>query len=189
MDDWEVSNPRESPFTQAELAQSENKRRTQDLRESRYRTWSRRIAQGKDHANGTFETLGAMDRTVTDFLENKGIRSMTNQIAITDRRILHMFRDSKKAGKRAVPQRYLRNLPALIENPLAVLWDKESKEPSLLYLFKIEGEQRLGKLVVKIKKDEKRSRHRRHNFLTTAGLVDRGNLSGGNRYETVRGVF
>jgi hypothetical protein len=187
MDSWEVMHPGAKPFSSDELGKSEAKRRVNQIRASGFDTWAKNLAAGKLKASGNWEAAGEMSPSVLSFLKHRGVIPATTEIAVTDRKVLHMQRDAKKRRGAALSPGTVRALPEHLGQPQAVLFDRAAKSPALLYVFKIRGETRLGKFVVKLAEPDKRARHRHHNWVATGGLVDRHAITDANVYELIEG--
>lgn len=186
MASWEVRHPGANPYGAEEMADP-IKRRVAGVQAQAFDTWAKRLADGKAHAVGSWETAGAIDPAVLTRLKARGVEPATAEIAISDRQIRHMTRDIKKDAGKALPARVVRRIPDLLAAPKAVLWDRTAKTPTLVYVFEVEGESRLGKLPVKLRDIEKRAAHRSHNWVATGGLVPRRTLSDQNRYDILSG--
>jgi hypothetical protein len=187
MADWEVRHPGAKPFTPEETAGSQMKRRLAGVQAQAFDTWAQRLATGKMHATGSWETAGGITDALLQRLEVRGIKPATAEIAISDRQIRHMTRDVKKDAGKALPARVVRRIPEKLAAPKAVLLARKAKTPTLLYVFEVEGETRLGKLPVKLRDIEKRAAHRTHNWVATGGLVQRDALVDENIYEVLEG--
>ncbi|HEY9081334.1 phage minor head protein [Magnetovibrio sp.] len=187
MADWEVMHPGAKPFSPDELGASLAKRRVNQIRATGFDTWAKNLAAGKLHARGNWEAVGEMSSRVLQFLKVRGHVPATSEIAISDRKVLHMQRDAKKRRGAALSPGTVRAVPEHLGAPQAVLWDQRAKQPTLIYVFKVRGEQRLAKLVVKISDVDRRVRHHHHNWVATGGYVQRSDLVGGNVYELIEG--
>ena len=87
--------------------------------------------------------LGHAERT---FLERKGIELTTADLHVIDRKIKHVFRDTKPDYLKPA-NAAMRNMPATIRNAKAVLWDKKVK--NLLYVYD-DPSGKLGKIAVRV---------------------------------------
>lgn len=189
MSHWEVKNPRERPFTKNELDKSEAKRRIAQVQASAFDRWVKGIGARKVNAQGNFETVGGLSEPVANFLKPRGIETVTQEIAVSDRRIQHMLRDAKTKRGAALPVREVRRIPDHLSRPKAVLLDSGGKTemPSLIYVFDVPGHpSSLGKLVVHLRRADKRAKLRNHNWLATGGLVDKTSLTD-ERFELITG--
>ena len=120
--------------------------------------------------------VGQLSDALVAYLDGKGAKPVTRAIAITDRVILRMMRPSLVHGGKAVPERVLRRMLSIFNEPKAVLWDRRSKHATLLFVFEVEGEERLGQFSVKIRSRDRKARRRRNNFVTSAYLMDHASL-------------
>jgi len=187
MADWEVKHPAGRPITIEERQGSEMKRRLYNVQAQAFDSWARKLSRRNARAVGHFETAGELTSGLKDRLDLRGVNPATMEIAVSDRRIVHMVRDAKAGKNKALPEREIRRLPEHLESPKAVLWDQFAKKPTLIYVFEVPGETRLGKIPVRIRDTDKRARHRKHNWVTTGGLVDGVTLSDPKRYEVLTG--
>lgn len=192
MASWEMRHPGERPVSQTELERSPTKRRLQEMQTAAYQSTvdgvAKRLAAGTPiKVTGDFHAIGALSETVQTFLRNKGIDPATLEIGITDRQVAHMLRTTKQRRGAALPAAIVRDLPARLKQPKAILFDTRSKDPRLLYVFDVPGG--LGTAAVKIRDREKRARAQRHNWLVTGGLVDRKTLIDPGAFETVTGAL
>lgn len=187
MSSWEVSHPRNRPMTKDELDGSETKRRLGEVRSQAYASWIRRLDKGTIRAAGSAETVGTITPTLARAVQARGVDLKSTDIGISDRRVVHMLRDAKRARKQAVPAGLVQALPAHLANPRAVLWDRSSSEPQLIYVVDVPGQKRLAKVAVKLRKTDTRARHRTENAIVTGGMVDAAALRDGNVYEVLEG--
>lgn len=190
MKSWEVSHPREMPVGTREMALSPAKRRLDDMRALAIDSWSRQIASGRTRPRGTVRIAGGLDPTTTAFLAEKDAAPVSGDLAVSDRQIAHMLRDTKARRGSGLPLRLVRRLPAILDRPRAILWDKNAKTPTLVYVVEAGGaEKRLATFVVKLRDFDRRQGQQRANFVVTGGLVNATTLADASRYELVRGVI
>lgn len=187
MDDWEMVHPKNKPFSQTELHQSQEKREVKNVKADSFASWVSNITNGKLRAAGNVETIGQIPVTVKNFLSRKNIDLNSFDIGVSDKQVLHMARNSKIKRNAALSISEIKNIPEHLERPKAVLWDKRSKVPSILYVFEIEDNKKIGKLAIKLKDSEKRNKPRNHNWIVTGGKVDRKMIIDKNAYETIMG--
>ncbi|MBF0093983.1 MAG: hypothetical protein HQL34_05500 [Alphaproteobacteria bacterium] len=214
---WEVIHPGEKPYTPAELGADPTKRDIAGVRAEGFRQWSGSILgqlaaieqakaekrpRPKLRTMGAWQTVGALSHDVLSFLEGKSIRPATMEIAIGDKQLGRMRRTGSK-GKKAVmlPDAILTQMPILIERPKAVFWGNGA----LHYIFdvpearypqvpearssQVPNEQRLGHLVVRVRADETRARHRHHNYVVSGGLTPRSALLDDKVFKLVTGAL
>ncbi|MBN9530524.1 MAG: hypothetical protein J0H82_30230 [Alphaproteobacteria bacterium] len=187
MASWEVTHPGAKPHTPDELA-NPGARQAAEVQERDAADWAAAVASGEQRATGEARTIGSLAPAVSEFLARKGVDLVTRDIGIGDRQIAHMFRPAKQGRGQALPASQAKRLADVLGRPKAVLWEGGAV-PQLLYLFEVPGEQRLGKLVVKLRDRDKRLDIQRHNWIVTGGLVDgrRLGVGPGAQYELVMG--
>jgi len=190
MADWEVRHPGARLITGDEMAKSEAKRRVAGVQAAAFDGWTRKLSARSIDAAGHFETAGGLTPGLKEALRARGVEPATGEIAVTDRKILHMLRDAKKRKGLALPAGEVRRLPEHLAAPKAVLWEIGAEPPTLIYVFDIErpDEDRLGKFPVKIRGRDKAASHRRHNWVASGGLVKRSTLDDTQRYEVLVGA-
>ncbi|HQS08728.1 MAG: hypothetical protein B7Y12_02135 [Rhizobiales bacterium 24-66-13] len=155
-----------------------------------FATWFDAAAANK-RVERTVFPAGAMDAPTLDFLAARGTVPQTGAVTVSAPTVLHMIRDAKQLRGTSVPARILRRLPELIRRPKAILYDR--RNPALLYVFDVEGEARLGKLVVRVDfRDKTRVPEGgtvkvTTNSVRTAGLVKATILQDSNAYELISG--
>lgn len=98
-----------------------------------FSAWADALTQER----GQVRVVGALSPQVTQALAERGIAPQSAHLAVRDSDVLHTHRDSKDAR---LPWEWYRQLPDHLSKPAAVLLDKTSSEPALLYAFDIEGE-------------------------------------------------
>jgi hypothetical protein len=206
MASWEVVHPKEQPFSRDELNVSNTRRLLEDSRHAEFEDRARALWSGKAHADGSFLTAGRIDDDVLAALKEQGFTPATREIAVSDRELLHMRRDAKVGRKSqagdsaALPEKLLVNLPGLMERPKAIYLErpgtgwrrKESaSDAAATLIYVLDGPANaagdLPKVVVKVNKKIERNKHEAHNWMTTAGYVQRGQLAG-DKYIPVRAL-
>lgn len=126
-------------------------------------------------AQSSMVAVGTLNAGVLDRLAQLGVVPQTGAITIDQAAVLHMLRDTKANAGRAVPAETLRRIPDLLANPRAILRDK--RDGQLLYVFDVPGEDRAGKLVVRLDFSRQarppggKSQRITTNAIRTAGLV------------------
>jgi hypothetical protein len=79
-------------------------------------------------------------------------------------------------------------MPDHLENPKAVLWDKRTSDrfgPTLIYVFEVPGEGKLGRFAVRINLESKRKGP--SNVVIHGQEVDAFNLKDHNSYPVLNG--
>ncbi|MEK6750248.1 MAG: hypothetical protein AABY83_13770 [Pseudomonadota bacterium] len=89
-----------------------------------------------------------------------------------------------------LPAEVVRALPSYLNNPQAVLWDKI--DPAVVYVFDLPGDDRHGKLIVRVNyKIKGRAESERFTMLTnsvrTGGAVPQYSLADKHHYEVIDG--
>lgn len=155
-----------------------------------FRDWFDRAAAGGaiDHS---VIVAGALDRSVLAALHARGVQPASGAITLSQERVRHMLRDSKSVAGRAVPLDLLRELPALLARPRAVL--RERRTGNLVYVFDTSADERMGKLFVSLDfKTKSRAPGGRvtvpTNAIRSAGLVARTDLANAGAYELIFGA-
>jgi SPP1 gp7 family putative phage head morphogenesis protein len=156
--------------------------------EKTFSPWVNRLLTRKQPL-GEIRTVGYLSPRQVEELIRRGQPPTTAVITATDKDVMHLLRDAKD-GKH-IPADMVRSLPEHITQPRAVLWDK--RDPALVYVFDIPGEQRDGKVVVRVNYRVKgqgpdgERRSLQTNSVRTGGLVQVRNLADGNIYDLVEG--
>ena len=155
-----------------------------------FREWFDQAATGGrvDHAT---VVAGALDRAVLAALEASGRKPLSGAITISQERVRHILRDSKAQAGRAVPVELLRDLPALLARPRAVL--RERRTGHLVYVFDAPGDDQVGKFFVSL---DFRTKARAPtgrvtiptNSIRSAGIVPRASLANAGAYELLYGL-
>lgn len=194
---WGMSHPLDKPFSPSELDASPAKRRLEDAKATHYDTWAKSmvdkskagVAGGTNRRDGTVKTAGTLLPEVDAFLRAKGIQPLTQEVAVSDRMLHHFVRDSKNAAGKSIPFRVARRLPQTLAKPQAVLWDK--RDPGTLHYITAVGggEKRLARITVKVNHTVDRAKLNRHNFVISAGLVNKTTLADVKAYEMVTGAL
>ncbi|MDQ0454646.1 phage head morphogenesis protein [Rhizobium paknamense] len=135
--------------------------------------------------------VGALSEEVLAALARTGIAPGSGAITLTQQTALHMLRDSKASAGRGVDAAVLRQLPANLSRPRAVLRDR--RDGALLYVFDSGHDPRLAKIVVKVDFETKarppggKPQSIKTNSIRTAGLVDAVTLADPSAYEVLSG--
>ncbi|MGD9638376.1 MAG: hypothetical protein AB7U85_04890 [Alphaproteobacteria bacterium] len=186
MEDWEMAHPKNKPFSDEELFKSQEKREVKGVRADSFANWAERITSGKLNAAGNSETIGQIPSSVKSFLIRKNVDLKSFDVGVSDKQILHMARSAKAKRGAALSMSDIKNIPEHIDHPKAILWDKRSKDPSLVYIFDIKDSNKFGKLAVKLNDKEKRNKPSKHNWIATGGKVEHTNIRS-DVYEVIVG--
>lgn len=183
MKSWEVVHPSARPFTPAELDGSRTRRLLQDARYSGFERWADGLFTGRTKADGRFETLAQIpDGALKALKARHGAAPAGAEIGVADKQLLHMARDTKAKRGAALPTSVLRNLPALMQQPKALLWDRQAKALVVVLNAAADGKGRLPRVVVKLSDRDRRLKHQTHNWAVTAGYEDAGTLTSAKRF-------
>lgn len=180
MASWEMRHPAGQPFSDHELRNSEIKRRLSDVQVQGFSRWTQGLERGKLKAAGNFETVGGLGQAELAFLRSRGITPATTEIAVSDRRILHMVRQAKRDRRQDVPIGEIRALPRHLADPAAVYWDQrafdKTGEGTLIYVFKVRGLDRVARIPVRIRRSDPRTKVRSHNWVVSGSMVQPDDL-------------
>ena len=135
---------------------------------------------GEFKATGVRRVVGALDDTVLNFLEERGIAPATAAVTIGDKDLFHALRTAKVEP---LPVSVWKRLPSLLARPEAVYWDLQ--DPGLVYV--LNEPEGMGKIVVLIDYSARIGRQRTVvNTVRTGRLVTSLEEFGvKNRYERV----
>lgn len=186
MQNWEVRHPADRPITDIETANNTAKRRTREVRDTSFGRWVENLSNRTTHPRGHFETVAQIDDGLMNALRARGVNPVTREIAVSDRRINHMLRDTKTERNAALPTNMISRFPAQFDAPRAILWDNSRPSPTLVYVFDVPETNRLAQVPVRLKANQKRENITHHNYVMTSGLVQPENLTG-ERFELIRG--
>jgi hypothetical protein len=140
-----------------------------------YRDWAM-VAVSDNRTTRQSKVVGSFEAKLATMLKEYGLEVSDTEIEITGKSVAHAMRESKAARGAAVSIDDLLDLPRIIGNPKAVVYDKKGK--SILYAFDpIGSDERLGKFVVKTGRHLRATGESRTlNEVLTAGLVPAYNL-------------
>lgn len=153
--------------------------------------WFDAALSDRQSGDRTLWPVGALGTRTLDFLAARGIEPLSGAITVQQDAIRHMVRDAKAARGASVPLDVLRRMPELIQAPRAILFDL--RNPALLYVFDVPGDERLGKLVVRLdymvatRVPGQKKSWIPTNAIRTAGLVETSNLKEAAFYALVSG--
>ncbi|MEO5363440.1 MAG: hypothetical protein H7838_07430 [Magnetococcus sp. DMHC-8] len=185
MDRWEMLHPGEKPFSAEETSGNYAKTQTAGMRAAGVRQWAEATLSGKRQPDGEWQTLGTLPAAAVGVLRQHGIDPATLEIAISDKLLKRPARPAKAAWGRSISQERMVDLLGQMDAPKAILWGE--KDRNLHYVFEVPGEERLAKLVVRVRARDDRSRLLHHNYVVSGGLVDRVALQGRGRYTAIIG--
>lgn len=143
-----------------------------------FKVWANDALSTK--GRGEIHTVGWLDHTVMDVLEDKGETLQTAAITITDQRLRRMLRPTKTDKGIAIAKKTLLDLPKQIRNASAVLRDNRGG-----LIFVIDGDNdKKGKVVVYLNFKE---RGELTNSIRSAGTELIKSLKNKGRYQLLRG--
>lgn len=133
---------------------------------------------------------GVLDPETLAALRMRGIDPASAAVTLTQKSVRHLVRDAKAARNQAISTDMLKRMPDLLAAPRAILLDR--RDGALLYVFDLPGDDRAGKIVVKLDySDKARSAAGREtvttNSIRTAGIVDTITLRDRATYDVLDG--
>lgn len=153
-----------------------------------YRAWAQQaIAQAV--ARNASRVVGSMTPDILAGVRAAGIEPVTAVLTLRDTELLHMLRDSKVLRGAMLAQEDVLQLPLLLADPAAVVWD--TADAALVYV--LDTPDQLNKVVVRINYAVKLNDGQRitvsTNSIRTAGRTDLGDLRNAARYTLLDGVL
>jgi SPP1 gp7 family putative phage head morphogenesis protein len=134
---------------------------------------------------------GFLDSPVIQALKDRGTEPISGAITVQQGTVVHMVRDLKAQAGKTVSPDILKQIPAILNAPRAVLIDR--RDGTLIYVFDASPDPRLGKLAVKIDYADKarppggKPQTIRTNSIRTAGLVNVVTLADPATYDVIFG--
>ncbi|MBF0165185.1 MAG: hypothetical protein HQM01_11920 [Magnetococcales bacterium] len=188
MDDWEMLHPGERPITAAEVARNYPKSQTAGMRAAGVKQWIDATLEGRRKADGEWRTVGTLPMEVVEFLRTQGVEPATMEIAVSDKLLRRPARHLKRTvWMKDLPDQVIARMSEVIDFPKAILWGTHDR--SLHYVFELPDGKGLGKWVVRVRTEEKRSRLMRHNYVVSGGTANREALMNRNQFELVSGAL
>lgn len=144
-------------------------------------------------AAGQVRFIGAVPPPAIRALATLGIEPSTAVVAVRDVDVLHALRDTKGGKGVALDASIYRRLPELLARAGALLLDKASTPPALLYVVDLQGaDGAVAKLVVQVDvpikiNTEGLRRLVNMNLVRTATLMDANALQDRTRYQVLWG--
>jgi SPP1 gp7 family putative phage head morphogenesis protein len=158
-----------------------------------YWSWANRAIKDNSLKNEC-KIIGFMDLNVlAEVRQRYGFEPPSASFALRGEGASHMYRSTKPAMK-AVSLDDVLNLPAYLNNPLAIIVEKDRKKnPNILtmhYIFKPEGSSLYGKIIIKSRHRNKINHERSRlniqlNEVITAGLVDDDAIKDASAYDII----
>ena len=142
---------------------------------------------------GEKRVLWFVENDIAEKLKAKhGIDLETRLITIEDRKAVHslhekdLLRGKGRDPERIVTREDLRELPRHIREPQAVLYDMQTKNSGLLYVFDMDSADRKGKWVVRVNFVDKK-KDDISNALRSGGYVKTTDLENEGMFDRLRG--
>ncbi|GEA13746.1 Mu-like prophage FluMu F protein [Alteromonas sp. KUL49] len=146
------------------------------------------IAKGKVNASGNVLAAGYISNQVLEELFERQVYPVGLAVVAKDADIAHMLRSTKSSRGATVPMSVASEIPDIVTNPDAVLWDKE--DPALIYVRRLANGQYAKfviRLNIKTKMNVAKVRFNEAlNAIKTAGIVKWEDLNAA-RYELITG--
>lgn len=152
-----------------------------------YRRWAQGVLDA-GQARNTYRVLGTASPAVIEAVAQRGVDMVSAALAMRDTELLHLARQTKSKRGAALSLEDILNLPALLANARAVLWDAD--DPALVYVLRLAGRD-AKKAVVRVNwttrvNTEAGREAITANAIRTAGRVQVGDLKA-KRYEVIEG--
>lgn len=156
-----------------------------------FKQWIEKIINSDFQAKGEIRNIGWINKEVREKIKQiLNYNVDTNPIiSVNDKAILHLIRDAKKERGATVPIQLIYKIPEILHSPEAILIDKQSEAPVILYVYPTNNKKAkfVVKLSRKVKVIENQERKKIEvNLLTSAGLVESHNLKS-SRYLLIEG--
>ena len=148
-------------------------------------------ASGGDRPRQTTVVAGALSQDVVSALRERDMDPASGAIAVTQKAVRRMIQNSESARGQEVPLEMLRQIPALLSQPKAVV--RDIRDNTLLYIFDLPGQDSKGKLVVRLDPSKKvnqtgsRREASRPNSIRTAGVIKLDMLTDVSSYDLLTG--
>lgn len=114
-----------------------------EIKENNFKKWFQTTSQLKKPQKN-FEVIGEIDNKIIEFLGQKGIKLASNEITLSDEKIIHLTRDPKKNNGKTLPERLLYELPTILKAPDKIYFD--NKHSTVVYI--INGEENVRYKIV-----------------------------------------
>ena len=120
------------------------------------------------------------------FIKERGVKLSSLDIHISDKAILHAFRDAKKERGAAVSINQLHYFIDNINNPrlCSLYWDKSHQ--NLMYLTKCDGEIQKYVVGINYKLKANQTKFVTNNFITAARMTDSIRIENSSNYTRIR---
>ena len=97
---------------------------------------------------GRLKPIGWLSKDLRELIKQKGLNPKTPLIVINDKRIIHSIRDVKAVKGSSLTLKELKNLPDILENPEAVIFDKIHQ--NIIYVSSSLEDPKKNKTIVEI---------------------------------------
>ncbi len=180
----------ELPVKQTTIAFKDLRSTIQNSLVKEYQLWLQPYLQGAK-AKGERRIIGALSPALVNALKKHDLPPQSGAIGVLDKSIAHMLRDVKKGRGGALDTQVIENLPLILLNPKAVLFD--TRDAALIFVEDIKGDTK-AKIITKINyriKAPKEIRKKGQGYLeaneiVTTGKVELHNLKE-NHYILIKG--
>lgn len=163
--------------------------RLQEPLAAEYQSWAQSVLDA-GRATNDYRVVGTASPAVVKFIDAQGDQAPLYSAAVSlrDTELLHMARDAKRRRGAALSAEDLLNLPALLANARATLWDTE--DPALIYVLNVASSS-AQKVVVRVNwtmrvHGAQGRQAMLANAVRTAGKVQVGDLKA-DRYKLIEG--
>ena len=154
-----------------------------------YQNWAQGVLDA-GRATNDYRVVGTASSAVVKFIDSQSelVPMYSAAVSLRDTELLHMARDAKRRRGAALSADELLNLPALLANARATLWDTE--DPALIYVLDV-ASSAAQKVVVRVNwtmrvHGEQGRQTMLANAVRTAGKVQVGDLKA-DRYKLIEG--
>ena len=162
----------EPAFAARGVAEALSNPRAPEALSAEWRRW-RALRSGRKPAGEAFEA-GALPAAVVEALRKRGEAPASAQVIVTDERLAHMERESKRARGAALDGADMDRLPEVLASPEAVLLDTDGDGRTLVLAFQPAARDNAGKVAVRI--DFREGARPLANAVRSAGYVAARNL-------------
>jgi SPP1 gp7 family putative phage head morphogenesis protein len=149
-----------------------------------------KTATGLIKTTGEMKAVWFVEPDITDaLLSAGGVKLTTTLITATDRELLHIehladkLAGTGRPAERIIDLEHIKDLPRLVREPQAVLYD--TVEKGLVYVFDVDAEGKSGKWAVRVNLQDKKSRMVT-NSLRSGAYVDTVDLNR-DQYKLLKG--
>jgi hypothetical protein len=147
----------------------------------------KRIIVRRDKDSEIYEAVkvvGVMDIRVFDYFANNNKTPLSAIVSINGKQFAHTTRDDKVSP---LNKERMKNLPKMLANPSAILWDKD--EQNVLYVYDMGVKDKKIKLALCVKYifAEGDKRNEKYNMVITGSRVATGNLKNKIKYDLISG--